>query len=84
MFHMYPRSTKKNKIWFKPQIAEMHLKCSAVFVIHNVRTGSGALEDVRKTFDPNRHLLAQILGFIFTNSFLAIQYFKDPKLEYYI
>ena len=79
-----PRSTKHHGNVPRPQVAEVYLKHTASIDIHNhVRSGSRALKDVWKTKSPVRRQLAGILGFCFTNSYLAMQYFKNPNLEHY-
>ena len=40
------------------------------------------LEDIWKTKSPHKRQLAGILGFCFTNSYLAVRHFKEPALSH--
>ena len=69
-----------------------HLKVAELYVTHatsidiqyHVRTGSLGLEDVILTRSPHIRQFTEILGFLFTNSYLAYKYFKpnQSKLEH--
>lgn len=75
-----PRVTKHCGLIQRPQVAVDYLKYAAGIDIHNhVRTGSLGLEDVWGTKSPLQRQLAGILGFIFTNSYLAMKYFGNNK-----
>ena len=63
-------------------VAETYLKMAAGIDIHNhIRTGSAGLEDLWKTKSYIHHQFAGITGFIFTNTFLAINYFNNFKVD---
>ena len=49
--------------------------------IHNHVGRFGSLEDVWKTKSYNHRQFAGITGFIFTNAFLAINYFNNVKVD---
>ena len=80
-----PRATKHCGLISRPQVAYDYLKHAAGIDIHNhVRTGSLGLEDVWRTVSPHTRQFAGVLGFIFTNSYLAMKYFqrKDTDLKH--
>ena len=83
LWHCNSRKTKANKTsWVvpRPKVAEEYLKNSASIDVHNhYRTGSCGFEDIWHTKNPHRRQLAGILGFCFTNSFLAMKYFTGQK-----
>ena len=71
-----PRETKHHGKIKHPKVAEHYLKMAAGIDIHNhVRTGSSGLEDVWSTKDYIHQQFAGILGFSFSNTFLAATYF---------
>ena len=73
-----PIVTKHHGEIARPQVAEVYLKMAAGIDIHNhVRTGSSGLEDVWQTKNYVHRQFAGIIGFIFTNSYLAINYFSN-------
>ena len=75
-----PRVTKHCGLIQRPQVAFDYLRYAAGIDIHNhVRTGSLGLEDVWMTKSPLQRQLAGIVGFIFTNSYLAMKYFGNNK-----
>lgn len=75
-----PRQTRHHGLVPRPQVAEQYLKNSASIDVHNhYRTGSCGFEDIWHTKNPHRRQLAGILGFCFTNSFLAMKYFTGQK-----
>ena len=72
-----PRKTKHHGDVPRPKVAETYLKFAASIDVHNhVRTGSLGLEDVFHTHTPQLQQFAGIVGFLFSNSYLAFQYFK--------
>ena len=76
------RSTKHHGLVNQPQVAEQYLQAAAAINIHNYnQSGSAALEDVWHTKNPRQRQLAGILGFCFTNGFLAMKYFTDKHLK---
>ena len=80
-----PCKTKDHGFVQRAQVAEAYLKSAASIDIHNhVGTGSLGLEDVWQTKDPHKHQFAGITGFIFTNSYLAYQFFtKNMTMEHH-
>ena len=67
-----------------PQVAEHYLKYSAAIDVHNhYRSGSVALEDIWHTKTPLRHQFVGILGVCFTNSYLGMKHFCDPKIQHH-
>ena len=79
-----PRVTKHHGLISRPKVAETYLKYATSIDIHNhTRSGSRALEDVWKTLNPRRRQLAGILGFCFTNGFLATKYFKENTVQHH-
>ena len=72
-----PRATKHCGLISRPQVAYDYLRYSAGIDVHNhVRTGSLGLEDVWRTASPHTRQFTGVLGFVFTNSYLAMKYFK--------
>jgi hypothetical protein len=79
-----PRVTKHHGLIARPKVAEMYLKYCAAIDIHNhARSGSCALEDVWHTKNPRRRQIAGILGFCFTNGYLAMKHFYDVKTPHH-
>ena len=77
-----PRVTKHHGNIARPKVAETYLKMAAGIDIHNhIRTGSASWEDVWKTKSYIHRQFAGITGFIFTNTFLAINYFNNFKVD---
>ena len=77
-----PRKTKHHGEIPRPQVAEEYLKyCSSIDVFNHFRTGALGFEDVVKTHSPHMRQACGILGFIFTNTFLAYRYFKPGQSE---
>ena len=73
-----PRDTKHHGKIKRPKVAEQYLQMAAGIDIHNhVRTGSFGLEDVWSTKDYNQRQFAGVLGFAFSNTFLAATYFTQ-------
>ena len=78
-----PRKTKCHGLVQHPQVAEQYLKHAAAIDVHNhFRSGSCALEDVWHTKKRCRQL-AGILGFYFTNGYLAMKHFSDLLLPHF-
>ena len=68
-----------------PQVAEHYLKYAAAIDVHNhYHLSSVALEDIWHTKKPLQHQLEGILGFYFTNSYLVMKHFCDPKMQPHI
>ena len=68
------RKTKYHGDVSRLKVPELYVAHAASVDIHNhVRTGSMGLEDVILTKSP------EILGFLFTNSYLACKYFKQNQ-----
>ena len=78
-----PNKTKHHGLVPHPPVAEEYLKYSASTDVHNHRTGSVGLEDIWHTKNPQRWQLAGILGFCFTNGYLAMKYFSKPSLPHF-
>ena len=79
-----PRKRKCHGLVQHPQVAEQYLKHAAAIDVHNhFRSGSCALEDVRHTKNPSCRQLAGILGFYFTNGYLAMKHFSDSLLPHF-
>ena len=75
-----PRKTKHHGDVQRPQVAEFYLAHAASIDVHNhVRTGSLGFEDVLMTLSPTVRQFTGIVGFLFTNSFLAYKYFKNDQ-----
>ena len=67
------------------QVAERYLKYTAAIYVHNhYCLGSVALEDIWHTKNPLQCQLEGILGFCFTNSYLVMKHFCDPKMQPHI
>ena len=74
-----PRVTKHGVVP-RPQVAEMYLRNAASIDIHNhVRIGGLGCEDVLVTVSYHMRQFAGILGFLFTNSYLAFKKFKHRE-----
>ena len=66
----------------RPKVAEAYLKMAAGIDIHNhIRTGTANLEDVWKTKSDINQQIAGITGFIFTNTFVAMNYFSNLNVD---
>ena len=80
-----PRETKHHGLISRPQVAFDYLQFAAGIDIHNhVRTGSRGYEDAWLTKCPHIRQFAGLMGFLFTNAFLAIKYFeKKSDLRHY-
>ena len=77
-----PRVTKHHGNVPRPKVAETYLKHADSIDKHNsVRTGSMGLEDVLHTHSPHLRQFFGILGFLFTNAFLAYRFFKPDMKE---
>ena len=73
-----PRVTKHCGKISRPQVAEYYLRYAAAIDIHNhIRTGSLGLEDVYRTSSPHKRQFGGIVGFLFTNAYLAYNYFNS-------
>ena len=80
-----PRKTKYHGLIPRPQVAYDYLKSSASIDIHNhFRTGSTGLEDSWLTKSAHLRQLAGVLGFLFTNSFLAYRHFRKSTMKHSI
>ena len=78
------RKTKHHGLVPHPCVAEESLKYSVSIDVHNhYCTGSVGLEDIWHTKNPHRRQLADILGFYFTNGYLAMKYFSNPSLPHH-
>ena len=75
-----PRKTKHLGEVSRPKVAEFYLNHAAAIDIHNhIRTGSMGLEDAILTKSPHIRQFTGILGFLFTNAYLAYRYFKPNR-----
>ena len=64
-----------------PHVAEEYLKYSAYIDVHDhYHTESVGLENIWHTKNPHRQQTAGILGFCFTNGYLAMKYFSKPNV----
>ena len=78
-----PRKTKYHGLVTRPQVAYDYLSASASVDIHNhFRTGSNGLEDAWQTKNAHLRQVAGVLGFIFTNAYLAYRHFQNPNLKH--
>lgn len=78
-----PRNTKHCGKVARPLVAFQYLESAAGIDIHNhVRTGSLGLEDVWHTKNPIHRQFAGILGFLFTNAYLAYNYFRKTSIKH--
>ena len=78
-----PRKTKHHGLVPRPQVAENYLKMSAGIDIHNhVRTGSMGLEDAWQTKNYIHRQFAGVLGFVFSNAYLAMRYFYGKRMSF--
>ena len=78
-----PRKTKYHGDVTRPQVAFDYLKnCASIDVHNHFRTGSTGLEDAWQTKNPNLRQLAGILGFLFTNAYLAKRYFQKSGMKH--
>ena len=79
-----PRKTKHHGNMTQPKVAEEYLKYAAAIDIHNhYHNGSVGLEDIWQTKNPKKRELAGILGFCFTNAYLAMKYFGKNNQPHY-
>ena len=77
--HGKPRVTKHGIVQ-RPKVAETYLQNAAAIDIHNhVRTGSLGCEDVLLTKSPQMRQFSGIIGFLFTNAYLAFKKFKHGE-----
>ena len=77
-----PRMTKHHGPIKRPQVAERYLKHAAGIDIHNhVRTGGMGLEDAWMTKNYINRQFAGVLGFVFSNAYLAMRYFFPQSSE---
>ena len=77
-----PQKTEHHGDVPRPQVAEFYLTHAASIDIHNhVRTGSLGLEDVLLTLSPLTRQFTGIVGFLFTNAYLAFRYFKKDQSQ---
>ena len=78
-----PRLTKYHGAISRPQVAYDYLSSSASIDVHNhFRTGSVGLEDVWKTKNSNMRQVGGVLGFIFTNAYLAKRFFQKSTIKH--
>ena len=71
-----PRVTKYHGDVPRPMVAFDYLSSSASIDVHNhFRTGSTGLEDAWQTKNANMRQVAGVVGFLFTNAFLAYKHF---------
>ena len=79
-----PRLTKHSGAVPRPKVAEEYLKYSASIDIHNhYRCGSAALEDVWRTHNPHLRQFSGIIGFCFTNAYLAMKHFTRRGIAHH-
>ena len=75
-----PRKTKHCGEITRPMVAYEYLHSAASIDIHNhVRTGSFGFEDVWQTKKPIHRQFAGVMGFVFTNAYLAKCYFQKSS-----
>ena len=73
-----PREKKRTSE--RPVVAALYGKYSPAIDIHNhIRQGRCALEDVFRTKNPHIRQFTGVMSFVFTNAFLAWQYFHCKK-----
>ena len=78
-----PQITKNSGQISRPQVAERYLRHAASIDIHNhVRTGGTGLEDVWMTKSYISRQFAGVLGFVFSNAYLAFQYFNSDQAKH--
>ena len=77
-----PRATKYGDVpW--PMVAYEYLSSSASIDIHNhFHTGSTGLEDAWQTKNSNMRQLAGVIGFLFTNAYLAYRHFWKSQIKH--
>ena len=79
-----PRKTKHHSEVTQPKVAEEDLKYAAAIDIPNhYCNGSAGLEDAWLMRSPHKRQLGGILGFCFTNAYLAMKYFGKNKQSHY-
>ena len=63
-------------------VAYEYLSSSASIDIHNhFRTGSSGLEDAWQTKNANMRQVAGVIGFLFTNAYLAYRHFQKSEIK---
>ena len=78
-----PRVTKHHGDVRRPQVAYDYLSNSASIDIHNhFRTGSVGLEDAWQTKSAHMRQFAGVLGFLFTNGYLAYSKFQKSSIKH--
>ena len=78
------RVTRHHGLVNHPQVAESYLKYAASIDIHNhYCTVSCGVEDIWHTKKPHHRQFGGVLGFCFTNSFLAYKYFCNKNIKDY-
>ena len=66
-----------------PLVAYEYLSSSASIDIHNhFRTGSSGLEDAWQTKNANLRQVAGVIGFLFTNAYLAYRHFHKSQIKH--
>ena len=66
------------------KVAEEYLKYAVSIDIHNhYRCGSAVFEDVWHTHNPHLHQLNGVMGFCFTNAYLAMKYFTRCDISHH-
>ena len=78
-----PRATKYHEDVPRPMLAAYeYLSSSASTDIqHHFRTGSTGLEDARQTKNANMRQVAGVIGFLFTNAYLAHRHFQKSQIK---
>ena len=75
-----PRKTRYLGEVSHPKVAEFYLNhVAAIDMDNHIRTGSMGLEDAILTKSPHIRQFTGILGFLFTNAYLAYRYFKPNR-----
>ena len=75
-----PRKTRYLGEVSHPKVAEFYLNhVAAIDMDNHIRTGSMGLEDAILTKSPHIRQFTGILGFLFTNAYLAYRYFKPTQ-----
>ena len=78
-----PRATKYHGDVPRPMVAYEYLSSSASIDIHNhFRTGSSGLEDAWQTKNANLRQVAGVIGFLFTNAYLAYRHFHKSQIKH--
>ena len=77
------RKTKYHGLVPRPQVAFDYLSTSASIDIHNhFRTGSTGLEDAWQTKNAHVRQVAGVLGFLFTNAYMAYRHFRNSTMKH--